>query len=506
MLMHHKAPHRNWLPEPEKVGMFDHVEFPIPENYFDDYTNRGSAAKTQEMSVHNDFQLSYDMKIKPEYLNKYLTKEEIHIQQIEYDNFYNRMSVTEKENWDAHYEPANKAFSEANLKDSALAIWKYQRYMRDYLSCIASVDESIGEVLDYLDKNDLAENTIVVYTSDQGFYLGEHGWFDKRMMYEESYRTPFLIRYPKEIKAGIKNLKDMIMNVDYAATFLDFAGINKPADIQGESFREILNGNTPADWRQETYYHYFEYPAIHMVKRHYGIRTQRYKLIHFYYDCDEWELYDLENDPKEMNNLYGNPDYAEITDDLYIRLGKLREQYNDTDINKFKPQPQQEVEHLAVGSKVSLKHAPHPNYTGGASTALCDGLKAPENVQKWEAYSIWLGFEGNNMEAVIKLNNAQEISEIKMGFLQANSSWIFVPEYVETSYSLDGKNFTLIEKSENIHDLKDEKLSRVEIVHSLNKVKAKYIKVKAKNIGHCPEWHKGAGGPAFMFIDEIEIN
>lgn len=505
MLMHHKAPHRNWLPEPEKVGMFNHIDFPVPETFFDKYENRGSAAREQEMSVFYDMQLSYDMKVKPKYLGNHLSKEEIHIQQIEYDNFFNRMTQAEKENWDKHYEPGNQEFYEADLSDSALAVWKYQRYMRDYLSCIASVDESIGEVLDYLEETGLAKNTIVVYTSDQGFYLGEHGWFDKRMMYEESYRTPFLIRYPKEIRAGKRNLKDMIMNLDYAATFLDFAGIEKPSDMQGESFREILNGKTPSDWRHETYYHYFEYPAIHMVKRHYGIRTQKYKLIHFYYDCDEWELYDLEKDPAEMNNEYNNPAYADIKQDLFTRLQKLREEYNDTDIDQFKPQSQQEVDHLAVGSKVSLSHATHTKYSGGADNALCDGIKSPDKIQKWEAYSIWSGFEGNDMEAVIELRTQQEISKIRMGFLQAISSWIFAPEYIETSYSLDGINYKLLEKTSNTHDLKDERLSKIEVIHTFDTKEAKYIKVKAKNIGQCPNWHKGAGGPAFLFADEIEV-
>ena len=186
-------------------------------------------------------------------------------------------------------------------------------------------------MLDYLEEHGLDENTIVVYTSDQGFYLGEHGWFDKRFMYEESLRTPLMIRYPKEIKAGTTT-DALVQNLDFAATFLDYAGVDIPADMQGESFRELVSGAT-ANWRDAIYYTYYEYPSIHMVKRHYGIRTERYKLIHFYYDIDEWELYDLENDPQEMHNIYDDPASKDIREDLHKKLAELREQYNDSDEN-----------------------------------------------------------------------------------------------------------------------------------------------------------------------------
>ena len=167
------------------------------------------------------------------------------------------------------------------------------------------------------------------YTSDQGFYLGDHGWFDKRFMYEESLRMPFLVRYPKEIKAGSVN-DDLVQNLDFSPTFLDFAGVTKPTDMQGCSLRLLLQDKTPKDWRKSIYYHYYEYPAVHSVKRHYGIRTKRYKLIHFYHDIDEWELYDLEKDPKELNNIYDNPAYADIVKELKAKLKRLREKYKDT--------------------------------------------------------------------------------------------------------------------------------------------------------------------------------
>ena len=226
----------------------------------------------------------------------------------------------------AYLQGAN--LQDANLQGEDLVRWKYQRYIKDYLRCIASVDENIGRVLDYLDENGLTENTIVVYTSDQGFYLGEHGWFDKRWMYEESSKMPLVIRYPKEIEAGTKTDK-LVMNLDFAETFLDFAGVEKPDDMQGMSFREILQGNEPQDWRNSVYYHYYEYPGFHSVKRHYGVRTERYKLIHFYYDIDEWELYDLEKDPDEMKSVYNDPQYADTVKELKAELVRLRTLYKD---------------------------------------------------------------------------------------------------------------------------------------------------------------------------------
>jgi arylsulfatase A-like enzyme len=239
------------------------------------------------------------------------------------------LTVEQKKLWDAAYEPKNEAFRKANLQGRDLLRWKYQRYIKDYLRCIASVDDNVGRLLDYLDESGLAKNTIVIYTADQGFYLGYHGWFDKRFMYEQSLRMPLLVRYPKEVKTGSIN-SDIVLNLDFAPTFLDFAGVPRPADMQGRSIRNVLQGKTPRDWRTSMYYHYYEYPAVHSVKRHYGVRTRRYKLIHFYHDIDEWELYDLEKDPNELNNVYDNPAYADIVKDLKAELKRLRKKYEDT--------------------------------------------------------------------------------------------------------------------------------------------------------------------------------
>jgi len=306
LMYHHKAPHREWEPGPKHLTMYDDVTIPEPETLFDDYSDRGTAAKEQDMTIEKTMN-NRDLKL---VAPKNLTPEQ-------------------KKLWDAAYEPKNQAFRKANLKGKDLVRWKYQRYIKDYLRCITSVDDNVGRVLNYLDEAGLANNTVVIYTSDQGFYLGEHGWFDKRFIYEESLRMPFLVRYPRQIKPGSVSDK-IVLNLDFAPTFLDFAGAKIPADMQGQSLRSLLEGITPADWRASMYYHYYEYPAVHSVKRHYGIRTERYKLIHFYYDIDEWELYDLAKDPDELKNLYGDPSYAQVVKKLKAELAKLKKEFGDT--------------------------------------------------------------------------------------------------------------------------------------------------------------------------------
>ena len=215
------------------------------------------------------------------------------------------------------------------MTEEETAIWKYQRYIKDYLRCIASVDENVGRVLDLLDELNLSENTLVVYTSDQGFYLGEHGWFDKRFMYEESFRTPLLMRMPNMMDGG-KIVTSLVQNLDFAPTFLDLAGVEIPGDMQGLSLLPLLKDENSGDLRKSLYYHYYEYPGAHSVKRHYGIRNGQYKLIHFYNDIDAWELYDLKRDPKEMNNLIDVPEYQELIQSLKSELKDLQIQYKDT--------------------------------------------------------------------------------------------------------------------------------------------------------------------------------
>ncbi len=307
LMCHNKAPHRRWEPGPDHLTMYDDATIPEPETLFDDYAGRGRAAHEQDMSIAKTMTAN-DLKLTP---IKNLTPEQ-------------------QARWDAAYGPKNEAFRQANLTGEDLIRWKYQRFIKDYLRCIASVDDNVGRLLDYLDASGLAQDTIVVYTSDQGFYLGDHGWFDKRFMYEESLRMPLLVRYPRAIRPGSVN-KDLVLNLDFAETFLDFAGVTVPDDMQGRSIRPLLNGRTPEDWRNSIYYHYFEYPAVHSVKRHYGIRTKRYKLIHFYHDIDEWELYDLAKDPQEMRSVYDDPSYADTVQGLKAQLKQLRRRYRDTE-------------------------------------------------------------------------------------------------------------------------------------------------------------------------------
>lgn len=305
MLMYqHKAPHREWAPGPDYLTMYDDVEIPEPDNLFDDYEGRGTAAHQQDMSIEKTM-TPHDLKLVPP---GYLNEEQLKA-------------------WNAAYEPKNEAFRKANLQGKELVRWKYQRYIKDYLRCIASVDDNIGRVLDYLDDAGLAENTIVIYTSDQGFYLGDHGWFDKRFMYEESYRMPLLVRWPGVIEPGSRN-DDLVSNVDFAETFCDIAGVTIPDDMQGRSLVPLFKGNTPDEWRAALYYHYYEFEndrrTAHMVRRHYGVRTKQHKLIHFY-NLDEWELYDLKPDPREMHSVYDDPDYSAVVDHLQSEINRLQE-------------------------------------------------------------------------------------------------------------------------------------------------------------------------------------
>ena len=320
LLYHQKAPHRNWMTEEKYLTLFDDKTFDPPSNFFDNYEGRGRAAKEQEMKIDGHGYWGHDFK----FLSDPFTGENTN-----FDRQLSRLTEEQRTKWLDAYTPKNNLFRSMNLEGKELAVWKFNRYIKDYLRTIQSIDDGVGEILDYLDSNNLSENTIVIYTSDQGFYLGEHGWYDKRFMYEESLRTPILMRYPKEIMRGTE-INQLIQNLDFAPTFLDYAGIEIPSDIQGKSFRKIVN-QTHSEWRDAIYYTYYEYPSVHMVKRHYGVRTDRYKLMHFYYDIDEWEMYDLEEDPSEMNNIYGDPEYDNIKEMMHKRLIEMRNKYGDSD-------------------------------------------------------------------------------------------------------------------------------------------------------------------------------
>ena len=324
LLLHHKAPHRNWMPNIKHLAMYENVDLPVPETYFDDYATRSRAAREQEMEIARDLRDAWDLKIKPE------DPDIDNWEDKGYARHYGKLMTDEQRAaWDAHYDPLNEAYKNSDMSKEENAIWKYQRYMKDYLRCIASVDENVGRILEALDKLNLDENTLVVYTSDQGFYLGEHGWFDKRFMYKESFRMPLLMRYPNGMSKG-KIVTQLVQNLDFAPTFLDLAGISIPEDMQGLSLTPLFGQESPAEFRESLYYHYYEFPAEHMVKRHNGIQNERYKLIHFYNDIDAWELYDLQNDPNEVNNLIGDPGHSDLVKSLKEELKQLQIQYKDS--------------------------------------------------------------------------------------------------------------------------------------------------------------------------------
>ena len=325
LLCHHKAPHRPWVPHKKYKDLYEKDEIPYPITFNDTYKNRSDAAKHANMRIEEAFNPS-DLKVKSPIARRYLPL----------------LTPREIKNYQLKTEEGTVAKFESR---NELKKWKYQRYIKDYLRCVASVDESIGKILNYLDREKLTDNTIVIYTSDQGFFLGDHGWYDKRFMYEESLRMPFVMRYPKEIKAGLK-IDDIILNVDFAETFLDFANIKTPKEMQGRSFRLLLQGNKPADWQKSFYYRYWVNGTYHRVYAHYGIRTLKYKLIYYY--CDPlkqrgarkdyhepmWELFDLEKDPLEMYNVYNDPQYAEIINHLKKELHRLQTDVGDTPYKK----------------------------------------------------------------------------------------------------------------------------------------------------------------------------
>ncbi|WP_025765273.1 sulfatase family protein [Dyadobacter tibetensis] len=314
MIVGHKATHREWLPDLQDLGTFDDTKFPLPDNFYDNYAGRNSAAH-QDMTIDKTMLLKEDLKVDIDYQKSWI---------------YNRFDDKQKKVFKAYYDKVSADYHSKDRKGKELIEWKYQRYMNDYLSTAKSLDRNIGQLLDYLDKNGLAENTIVIYASDQGFYLGEHGWFDKRFIYEESLKTPFLIRYPGVVKPGT-TIDQLMLNIDWAPSIIDLAGGKVPAQMQGKSFLPLLQSGTSAKtpWRKEAYYHYYEYPQPHRVHPHFGIRTDRYKLAYFYKGGDSWELYDLQEDPTEVSNIYGKQGTEKLTADLKQKLKKLMQEYKD---------------------------------------------------------------------------------------------------------------------------------------------------------------------------------
>jgi arylsulfatase A-like enzyme len=320
LIVGHKATHREWQPDLQDLGAYDHINFPLPVTFYDDYKGR-EAASMQDMSIDKTMRLKFDLKMGLDYDKDFL---------------YNRMNADQRKVFKAYYDKINKDFDERKLTGKALVEWKYQRYMKDYMATANSLDRNIGKLLAYVDKSGLAKNTVIIYASDQGFYLGEHGWFDKRFIYEQSLKTPFLIRYPGVVKPGTK-VNDLVVNIDWAPTVLNIAGINTPSDMQGKSFLPLLKSpqTVKVPWRKEAYYHYYEFPEPHHVHPHFGIRTARYKLAYFYNGISSWELFDLQKDPNEISNLYGKPGTDALTADLKKKMQVLMVEFKDDEALKI---------------------------------------------------------------------------------------------------------------------------------------------------------------------------
>jgi len=318
LMSQHKAPHRPWFAGPDHLDLYDGETIPEPATLFDDYATRCDAARNQEMSIAKHMYTYYDLKVPPTDPDAELAGADRWT-----DGLYERMSDEQRAAWHAAYDPRNEEFIAANLAGDELVCWKYQRYIKEYLRCIASVDDNIGRILDYLDESGLAENTIVIYSSDQGFYLGEHGWYDKRFMYEPSLRLPLVMRWPGVAQAGSRPTQ-LVQNLDIAPTLLSAAGVPVPAEMQGHDLRPIIAGDAD-DWRESIYYEYYE-RGIHAVEPHYGVRTDRYKLIHFP-GLSAWELFDLQVDPDELNNIYDEPGVRAVQDQLTSELERLRTHY-----------------------------------------------------------------------------------------------------------------------------------------------------------------------------------
>ena len=341
LMVQHKAPHRNWMPAARHLELYSDIDIPEPPTLFDRYEDNAPPARFQELEIDRHMDLNYDL-----FVDLTADFDQPASQKRQDRSAWNnmkRMTEAQMEAWRGYYEPLDKEFHEAKLYGEDLVRWKFQRYAKNYLRCVKGVDESVGKLRATLKDLGVDDNTVVIYSSDQGFYIGDHGWYDKRWMYEESLKMPLVVSWPGVTEPGTKN-HDLVQNLDYAETFLELAKADIPGDMQGLSLVPLLKGETPDDWREGIYYHYYEYPSVHMVPRHYGIRTDRYKLMHFYQFGDEWEFYDLEADPDELMNQYDNPYYADEVAEMKEKLEELRKKYDDdSDVSEMPEEWKKEV-------------------------------------------------------------------------------------------------------------------------------------------------------------------
>ncbi|WP_367873547.1 sulfatase/phosphatase domain-containing protein [Luteolibacter sp. Populi] len=398
LMCQHKAPHRNWSPAPRHLDLFKDLSFPEPATLFDDYANRSGTLKEQEMSIARNMSWGHDMKFKGDnpFPDSFTSEGQ--------NGEYQRMTPAQRESWDAAHDAENAAFiadmKAGKITGKDVTRWKYQRYIKDYLRCVRAVDENVGRMLDYLEKSGLAKNTLVVYASDQGFYLGEHGWYDKRWMFEQSLAMPFLVRWPGVVAPGMRN-EALVQNIDYAPTFLEAAGLPVPATVQGKSLLPVLKGTTPADWRKEIYYFYSGEPTHH-VAAHDGIRGEKHKLMYFP-ASKEWNLFDLEKDPDEMKSVHDDPAYAKILEGMKKRYTELRTQYHmslatvpgSRNEGWWKPRHQQKVSLAKQGGHNLV-------FIGDSITQGWEG----HGKATWEKYytgrkALNLGFSGDRTEHVL---------------------------------------------------------------------------------------------------------
>lgn len=319
LVVGHKATHRTWMPDPKDFGAYDREHFPLPETFYDDYASRKAAA-AQQMSIDKDMRMGYDLKMFESW------------EAMMNDGNFKRMNQEQKKQYSAYYKPIYEKMHAEKLSGKALAEWKFRRYMIDYLNTAQSMDRNIGRVLDYLKEKNLDQNTIVIYLSDQGFYMGEHGWFDKRFMYQESFRTPLVMKYPSLIKAGSHTQASMV-NADIAPTLLELAGVKTPSDMQGKSFVPVLK-SSKKEHRKQIFYHYFE-NGEHAVSPHFGVKEGRYKLIRFYKRVESWELFDLKADPQELTNVYDDPKYQRIVKKMKKTLAKQIKEFDDKEAEEI---------------------------------------------------------------------------------------------------------------------------------------------------------------------------
>ncbi len=456
LMVHHKAPHEPHDPDAKHADMYKDVEIPEPPTLYDDWETRLAMQSATGYCKIAD--CNY-----PE------------------------------------YEDLVKQYPDPKERRRQM----YQAYMKGYLRLVASLDDNIGRLVDYIDRSGLKENTIVVYTSDNGFFLGDHGFFNKMWMYEQALYVPLIVRYPKEVKPNTTN-DAMIQNIDFAPTFLEYAGVSAPNDLQGRSFRSFLQSSTPKNWRDKVYYHYYE---GYDIPEQYGVRTKVYKLV-CYPDLKGqryWELFDLEKDPMELVNVYSEPGCAEVVRKLKKDLAQLRKKYQDTNEIAGPENPTVRIDHLAVGCPVDLKYSCSAGYTGGSESPLTDGVV--NNVSpRWSFYyDKWLGFEVNDLHATIDLQKEVEVSRVTTRFLEKLESWIFAPKQVKIQVSLDGKEFADLKARHR----KERAEGGIGYVHfyesSIDRKAVRYVRVHAKNVAVCPEWHPGSGGNAWLFTDEIIV-